>query len=464
MTNSNTPSPDTPQAKKGRNRCLSCKKLKIKCDEAKPKCEYCEHTKRECIYPDPNMNKKRGRKPKTVKTIEKVENVERINASPVELWNSQMCLNSVARQLEISQFEFRLLHYFQKHYIRIENTDPLNKVWKFQVPKLWQESDIVRQSIFSLSAMHLWALCDLTSLMQEDIMDYKSKKITFLKNISSNELLLNPNTLKTYLYEKTGEYFTNCLQRTNCMMDAIISQNYVIATVFQAAEVVISGILLFSFLALQPHGLIPLLSYDPTTPDILSMCKGMKTSMSYAFPLLYNSPYRGLFHLNEIMDPPRITEKDRYPLIEYLRDELKETTKQGKLLDGQYEVFKWSIDLLEIDFYRTIETSNPLPIYRWIFLVDIKMYDIIKIHKNSFGLKLLYIYTCLCVMCQFRIDQKANIWLEYIDWYKNYNHNFFGKWNDSYDEEMYELVVINKFEIPKDSYHLLETFVPLIYL
>lgn len=87
-------------------------------------------------------------------------------------------------------------------------------------------------------------------------------------------------------------------------MDAIINQNYIISTVFQAAEVVISGILLFSFLALQPHGLIPLLSCDSAIPDILSMCKGMKTSMSYAFPLLYDSPYRGLFHLNETMDPP----------------------------------------------------------------------------------------------------------------------------------------------------------------
>ncbi|CAG87477.1 DEHA2D18810p [Debaryomyces hansenii CBS767] len=463
MTNNNSSFPDTPQLKKSRNRCLSCKKLKIKCDEAKPKCEYCEHTKRECIYPDPSTIK-RGRKAKTIKTVERKERIEQINSSAVELWNRQMCLNSVARQLDISQFEFRLLHYFQEHYIRIENTDPLNKVWKFQVPKLWQESDIVRQSIFSLSAMHLWALCDLTSLIQDDIMDYKSKKITFLKNINCNELFLHPNTLKAYLYDKTGEYFTNCLQRTNCMMDAIINQNYIISTVFQAAEVVISGILLFSFLALQPHGLIPLLSCDSAIPDILSMCKGMKTSMSYAFPLLYDSPYRGLFHLNETMDPPTITEKDRYPLIEYLRDELEKNSQVNKFPDDEYKIFKGAIDMLEIDFYRTIETNNPLPIYRWIFLIDIKMYDIIKVDRNSFGLKLMYIYTCLCVMCQFRLDKKTNIWLEYMDWYKDYNYRVFGKWNDSFDQEMYELVVGKKFEIPSNSYHLLETFVPLMYL
>ncbi|CUM50816.1 unnamed protein product [Debaryomyces tyrocola] len=313
----------------------------------------------------------------------------------------------------------------------MQDTDPINKVWNFQVPKLWQESDVVRQSIFSLSAMHLWALCDLTTLMQDDIMDDKSKKVTFSNNINCNELLQHPNTSRAYLFDKTSEYFTNCLQRTNCMMDAIISQNYRISTVFQAAEIVISAILLFSFLALQPHGLIPLLSYDSETPDILSMCKGMKTSMSYAFPLLYDSPYRGLFHLNEIMHPPNITEKDRYPLIEYLRDELEDTTQLDKFQDAHYQIFKAAIDMLEIDFYRTIETNCPLPIYRWIFLIDIKMYDIIKLDKNSFGLKLLYIYACLCVMCQFRIDKKINIWLEYLDWYKDYNHQIFGKWKDS---------------------------------
>lgn len=36
---------------KSRQGCLSCKKLRIKCDEAKPKCEYCQSTNRVCEYP-----------------------------------------------------------------------------------------------------------------------------------------------------------------------------------------------------------------------------------------------------------------------------------------------------------------------------------------------------------------------------------------------------------------------------
>lgn len=462
MTKNKSPSGNKPQ-KKVVNRCLSCKKLKIKCDEATPKCEYCEYTNRECIYPDVSKKKTRVKNPQSV-IIKTIEIIEDLNSSPADLWISQMGLNSTSCQLGVSFFELRLLHYFQAHYVKVNEGNPLDRVWHIEVPKLWHQSDIVRQSIFALSAMHLWALCDLTTLMQEDILDSRSKRMSFLSDVNHEELSLHPNDLRIYLLNKTSEYFTNCLNRTNSMMGAIISQEYVVTTVFQAAEIVISGILLFSFLALQPNGLVPLLSYNEDTPDVISMCKGMKISMAYAFPLLFNTSYHGLFHRNELLDPPTITEKDRYPMVEYLRDKLDEIIQNDGMDDEQIKLFKRSIDLIEIVFYRTIESSCPLPIFKWIFLVEVEFYDVIKKDMNSFGLKLLFLYTCLCVICKFRIDKTSNIWLDFIEWYKNYNFTTYGKWNDSFDQEMYELVIIKNFEIPQDSYYLLQTFVPLMYL
>lgn len=45
----NKPAPKT-NIKRSKNGCMSCKKMKIKCDEVKPACEYCRHTKRNCVY------------------------------------------------------------------------------------------------------------------------------------------------------------------------------------------------------------------------------------------------------------------------------------------------------------------------------------------------------------------------------------------------------------------------------
>lgn len=46
-----------------KTRCNSCARLKIACDQGKPKCEYCTATNRNCVY---EPAKKRGRKPASI--------------------------------------------------------------------------------------------------------------------------------------------------------------------------------------------------------------------------------------------------------------------------------------------------------------------------------------------------------------------------------------------------------------
>lgn len=137
-------------------KCLSCRKLKIKvrvcrcnpcstltlrCDEALPTCEYCVHTNRNCVYPVPEV-------------------VSSLLAA----------LNSTTNQMQITRFELRLLSFFHNIYLKQHsNDDPAQqRVWTIEVPILWQHSDLVRQSIFLLSAMILWNFCDLDELYRAD--------------------------------------------------------------------------------------------------------------------------------------------------------------------------------------------------------------------------------------------------------------------------------------------------------
>lgn len=120
-----------------------CSTLTPRCDEVLPKCEYCVHTNRICVYPVP------------------------VNAgvSP-----QLAALNSTTNQMQITRFELRLLSFFHNIYVKQHSDDDpgLQRVWTIEVPILWQHSDLVRLSIFLLSAMILWNFCNLDELYHAD--------------------------------------------------------------------------------------------------------------------------------------------------------------------------------------------------------------------------------------------------------------------------------------------------------
>lgn len=405
-------------------------------------------------------------------------------------------LNSSTFQLQVSKFELRLLSYFHHIYLKQHtNEQPaLDRVWKFEVPILWQQLELVRHSIFSLSAMILWNVCDLEDIYRKDCAsdgytyhgggksDF-SKGLEYLTNDqnrinlsnSKEELgvdVSNVQELKELFYTKLADYFAKSLKKTYSVMESIQSLDMMVTTQFQAAEIVISGILLFLFLALQPHGLVTMLSDDDTQADLLSMIKGMKISMGKSFPLLYDSGFNGLFHASEHLDPPTLTEKDVYPMVESLRSELKEYLQDKLTSDGTPTVqgedleAKWltqAIDLLEIVFYRTIEELKPLPLFRYLFLIDIWIYDQAKYSKHIFCLKLIFVYLSLCSMSKLRLFSHANIFNDYLHWYKMHNFESYGGWRYPDDAALYDLIIHKGFEINNNNFKILLDFDPLKY-
>lgn len=387
----------------------------------------------------------------------------------------------------------------------------MEKVWKCEVPILWQQSELVRHSVFLLTAMILWNICDLEAMYKEDYdpnefsgrSDFSSgndttRSDTQIESINSAststgsiECDVRPNfpltpgqidefkqatreefgidtdnveQMKDLLFTKLNEYFMKCLNRTYKVMETIQRQDMSVRNQYQAAEIVISGILLFSFLALQPHGLVPLMTFDPKITDLVSMVKGMNVSMGKSFPLLYNSGYSGLFHASEHLFPPTLTEDDAYPICQNLRSNLEEYLEANSTVTlEERSHFEEALRLLDIVFYRTIEMKNPLPILRYIFLFDIWILDDAKINRNVFSLKILFTYAALCIMSKLRLFSEANIYIDYLHWYKEFNLELFGEWRYPDDEAFYDLIVIKGLVIDDNNYDVLKTFDPLIY-
>lgn len=206
------------------NRCLSCKRLKIKCVAGAPKCEYCEHTNRECIYID---NFSSGESDDS-------------NSYEAVVWHQQRPLNSPLRQIGISTFECRLLKYFHEVYLAPGEMKqpPLKNLWQVQVPRLFHESPLVRSSIFSLCSLNLWNLLDLSSWI------YDSAEVSTLKYMTFcnlQDLQTIPN-VSEFLREKTREYYGDTLRDTSKLIQELSTEQKQLATINEAAEVVISGV------------------------------------------------------------------------------------------------------------------------------------------------------------------------------------------------------------------------------
>lgn len=233
------------------------------------------------------------------------------------------------------------------------------------------------------------------------------------------------------------------------------------ASTFEAAEIVILATLLFLFLALEPHSLVPLLSFESDTTDLLSFIKGMKVSMGKAFPLLYTSGFSGLFNPSEHLHPSTLGEDDRYVMVEILRKRLREYAVLTNVCEEGLRRLSEAVDLLEIVFYRTIESQKPLPIFRYVFLIDCWVCDEIKQSKDSYCLKIVYVYACLCFMCKLRFRTDSNIFIEYMRWYQRHNLTTYNRWKYEEDEALFELITEWDFEVNND-FGFLRSFDPVV--
>lgn len=357
--------------------------------------------------------------------------------------------------MDVSSFEYRLLRYFHEVYLvpGEMKQPPLHNLWQVQVPQLFHVSPLLRSSIFSLSSLYLWNLCDLSSWIYDSNENSELKYMTLCNMQDLHDI---PN-VSEFLQEKTNEYYSIMLRDMSQLMSVLASPERQVNSVDEAAEIAISGILLFSFLALQTTQLIPLMSEDLSQPDLLSMCRGMRVSMGKAWPLLYHSRFSGLFYKNEVLTPPTVTEL--YPLVNHLRCELDNQHDLALVTTSQYEDFVHALDTLDIVIKSSVDQNFPLPLYKWIFLVKEEIYDYMRRDRLHYSLQLMFVVCCLNIITTFYLKRYSNMWIDYIHWYKEYCFVTFGSWDNDFDRRIYDLVH-SKYAIPDNEYHLLASFSP----
>lgn len=354
-------------------------------------------------------------------------------------------LFTTSSQLRLSAFEMRLLHFFQHYCIPLfrRNADEkLSSVWNNEIPMLWSRSKLFRMSVYLYSAMNLWPLCDLQSLVDSALIDEDRLFLEISKhNNNQYGVIIDPEATPKggNLYINTIEYFGNSLRLNIESISKITAKGGGEVPAVKSAEVLVSGILIYSFLGMHPHRVAPLVSFDNESTDLLRICDGLRVAYISNIHALLKSPYSGIFRSDECMEP---TSALKYPIIENMRYRLKDE------VDSEYyETFKTSIDLLEICMYRAVTLKYAVPLFRWILMQDV-LHEIVR-SKNEFGLKILFTFASLCNVCRFHLFSKANMWLDFMEWYRDFNYEKYGKgvWKNMDDFLLYRMVVEHRMGV-----------------
>lgn len=433
---------------RSRNGCISCKKLKIKCDEAKPQCDYCIQTNRLCIYPKKPPVKLIKKDPTKGKNADLDNNKAIINKNMGNL-------NSMKSQLNVSKFELQLIKYyldFGPQFFSFNVTQQATQFWATQVPKLWCESDLIKSAIYTVSSTRL--------LANYNYDDGSVNNVYFEFNESELDDDDNDETTKKKL-EKVNLFkeVEKNIKKTNELIDTLlplVTFGEPGTTEDLIGQLLIARKITAAAVAIYPGGdksrgkLKQETNEDVSSFivfDKLGTNKNLFSALMPYLPEMENTKYK------YIMDTDQKSVEDcqiEFKFIQHLKDYVN---KKVDALDPLQITFLEAISTLERGCKRTVVYKYPLPlckIFTEISLVD----DFLELFKakNHIALKIIFHPICVLAMFDYKLYQKTGLTIEYMEFYKKYSFaKFNGDFEDEIDRNVYETVDARiKSKIPYD--------------
>lgn len=384
---------------------------------------------------------------------------------------SQMVFLSLARNLEITRFELRLLKFFHAYCIPMFSfgmNSGADRVWRQEVPIYFTGSKLIRSAVFAFSCINLWPLCDVVDIKRIDdgisklqhgvrpsrtynekqilntSVDEEDSKDPFLDNFfATGEISTEQN-----LFYKTSNYFLSTL---NYLTSSIQVDP---ANTFQCVELFLASNVMFAFLGVHPHRLVPLIDLDggkvgddSSNTDFMSICFRLRNSRNDCFDRVLETPFKELMLFSSNKD--QAVNKQKIPLIEKLKEELQYYSS----ISYESNIIESSIDNLKTCMQVAIYLNYPIPIFTWTLLVSEEFYNL-AYDRNYLALKILFVYSCLNSYTSFKIYNNQNMWADYINWYaQHYTLDHF--------EQCFHKIVIEKGEVlDYGDYELLRSFDP----
>jgi hypothetical protein len=333
-------------------------------------------------------------------------------------------LNSPTKHLQINKFELRLLNYFSNVCIPMFSygtKDSVYRSWKSQFPSLFLGSDLIRKAMFSFASITLLPVIDMDRAIRDD------KCITF-----------------DVFKKKSIKYFMDSTSDLNSKLQHLNLENI---DPKSAPEIVISGILLYSYIAVHHHQICPLISFDDENTSLIAICRSIRNTVRLCIPLLNVHPALGLFGLNlDDKEPYRLS-----PLFSTILHELNQFYNSEEEINPEQEIIHETIMVLQQALSLCVRFNYSVPLTRGLFRLSNEFYELCQ-QKKVFALRILFVYSFLCYICDIMIYSHSNIWLDFMVWYINQGYGY------KLDKTLYKLITEEKYKL--HSYVSFENFDP----
>lgn len=415
------------KSKRSKNGCSSCKRLKIKCTEEKPSCEYCAHTGRECVY----LNR-----PTTVKL--KVVKTDRRPSRPMITNDAMMRLNSMSSQLNVTSLESQLLKYyleFGADFFTFKVDQKNYDFWGLEVPKLWCCSDLVKNALYSLSSARLLANYEDTSA-----------KNVFVECGEDKQSAVTVN-----LFEELQGY----MKTTNELMDIfelIIDEPIAEEIADMVGQLLVSKVIMTAATAMSPYEDEPIGHSDDDISHF-GLFKMMESSREYQkliltnFSILQSSKYVRMFSPNFGNSS---NENRSFRFTEMLRDYVLRETEPLDILQISYLNF---ISRVAFNCHKAIGLNYPIALVGPIRESSTDEVLVASLKKaDHISLKLVYYVCCIVTIFDFKLGRGCALWNEVIEFYKKQCFKLYdGRFEDEMDLNVYNVVLARReSKIPYD--------------
>ncbi|PQE03167.1 hypothetical protein CJF30_00005647 [Rutstroemia sp. NJR-2017a BBW] len=172
--------------KKSRGGCQTCKKKKIKCDEAQPKCGFCDIRKLDCLYVPKTTKSAEAVNPTSTSdattelTLSRRGSSSRSSAQPVETWNftSSLFPPITTATETLSLLDVRMMHHYSMYTGGIIALGPeACHVMRVAVPSLAFENEFLMHGMLGLAALHNCYLLPHEEIHQRQLAVYRTKAL-----------------------------------------------------------------------------------------------------------------------------------------------------------------------------------------------------------------------------------------------------------------------------------------------
>lgn len=442
------------KAKRSRNGCLSCKRLKIKCDEAKPRCEYCVHRNKDCAYPPPSGLKtarKIGPKKKSIHSLQNPSTKDHkinkrktkvVDASSLPIQNNFILnLNSMRCQLSIDMFELRLMRHFLDfggEFFSFNKNDRVNRFWSYDISRQWGGSELMKNALLTLSSLKLLHQFELNSItnvyLQEDLS----------LHVFQDQVMAQG----TSIYKLTHQYFEKTLQ----LLQQAIIDPLSMRDVVTAGQIIAVNIIIFAYVTVHPVSPVSFVSFQelgtssgPVSLDLLDICVNFHRAVGARYHIIQGSVFECMSYAeeNSIMVPD-MTDGSIFHFVQHLRDYV--SVKVDPLNLEILGIYNRAISAIELGCYRAFTFGYIMPVFR--IVLDIArgpgFIRLVRL-KDYIALKILFHYSALCSISGFKLYSKESIWDSYILDFKNWVEQKLGNVLEDYDAKLYDLAMRSNY-------------------